>query len=299
MDCEKFEATLRDELYGELYELTLAASKRHAAGCARCAALIAGLRATRKVVTLPVLTPSEGFEGGSSPRRSRRGGDEADDGDGAGHLVGRTLGDATADRDGSRILVLMLRAQPACSSRDGRPDRRSTPRASSFTVTENGAPCEARRSHRAPLLRAPPLRWIPRPQPSPTGRHPWLLRRHRGFAAKSAPAFAAGPGAPTCGLASPPPTGWAAGAGSGTTPQKPRAIGRAPRTSSPAISARWGGARQQRVGEAAAPTKQTRVSLHHLPLPHPRRPRTMARSALPSSNTGRGTTPRRHKPSTG
>jgi hypothetical protein len=62
MDCEKFEDTMLDELYGELDELTLAASRRHAGGCARCSALIAGLRATRKLVTLPVLSPSEGFE---------------------------------------------------------------------------------------------------------------------------------------------------------------------------------------------------------------------------------------------
>jgi hypothetical protein len=62
MDCERFEATMIDELYGELDELTLAASKRHVGGCARCSALIGGLRATRKLVTLPVVAPSEGFE---------------------------------------------------------------------------------------------------------------------------------------------------------------------------------------------------------------------------------------------
>jgi TolA-binding protein len=63
MDCDKFEATMLDELYGELDELTLAASRRHVGGCARCGALMAGLRATRKLVTLPVLAPSAGFEG--------------------------------------------------------------------------------------------------------------------------------------------------------------------------------------------------------------------------------------------
>jgi hypothetical protein len=62
MDCEKFEATMLDELYGELDELTLAASKRHMGGCARCAAMMAGLKATRRVITLPVLAASEGFE---------------------------------------------------------------------------------------------------------------------------------------------------------------------------------------------------------------------------------------------
>jgi len=62
MDCEKFEATMLDELYGELDELTLAASRRHMGGCARCAALMGGLRATRKVATLPDVAPTAGFE---------------------------------------------------------------------------------------------------------------------------------------------------------------------------------------------------------------------------------------------
>src|ERR1035441_4870168 len=60
MDCEKFESTLMDELYGELDELTSAASKRHMAGCARCATLLGGLKATRRVAVLPVLeTPPD------------------------------------------------------------------------------------------------------------------------------------------------------------------------------------------------------------------------------------------------
>ena len=60
MDCEKFESTLMDELYGELDELTSAASKRHMAGCARCASLLGGLRATRRVAVLPILdTPPD------------------------------------------------------------------------------------------------------------------------------------------------------------------------------------------------------------------------------------------------
>ena len=63
MDCEKFEATMLDELLMEqLDELTLAASRRHMGGCARCAALMGGLRATRKVATLPAVAPSPGFE---------------------------------------------------------------------------------------------------------------------------------------------------------------------------------------------------------------------------------------------
>lgn len=51
MDCEKFETTMIDELYDELDELTSAAAKRHVAGCARCAALLGGLRATRRLVS--------------------------------------------------------------------------------------------------------------------------------------------------------------------------------------------------------------------------------------------------------
>lgn len=62
MDCEKFENLLIDELYGELDEVTSAAVRRHAAGCARCGALLSGLRATRKVAALPVEEPSEDLE---------------------------------------------------------------------------------------------------------------------------------------------------------------------------------------------------------------------------------------------
>ncbi len=62
MDCEKFEATLIDELYDELDELTSAAAKRHVAGCARCAALIGGLRATRRIAVLPMVSPSADLE---------------------------------------------------------------------------------------------------------------------------------------------------------------------------------------------------------------------------------------------
>jgi hypothetical protein len=62
MDCEKFESALMDELYGELDELSSAAAKRHVSGCARCAALLSGLRATRRVATLPRVAPPEGLE---------------------------------------------------------------------------------------------------------------------------------------------------------------------------------------------------------------------------------------------
>jgi len=62
MDCEKFENLLIDELYGELDEVTSAAVRRHAAGCARCGGLLSGLRATRKVAALPVEEPSPDLE---------------------------------------------------------------------------------------------------------------------------------------------------------------------------------------------------------------------------------------------
>ncbi len=62
MDCEKFENLLIDELYGELDEVTSAAVRRHAAGCARCGALLSGLKATRKVAALPVEQPSIDLE---------------------------------------------------------------------------------------------------------------------------------------------------------------------------------------------------------------------------------------------
>ncbi|HSQ63399.1 MAG TPA: zf-HC2 domain-containing protein [Polyangiaceae bacterium] len=62
MDCEKFESLLIDELYGELDEVTSAAVRRHAAGCARCGALLSGLRATRKVAALPAEDPSADLE---------------------------------------------------------------------------------------------------------------------------------------------------------------------------------------------------------------------------------------------
>src|SRR5579871_1978842 len=62
MDCEKFESAMMDELYGELDELTSAAAKRHIASCARCAARISGLRATRRVATVPLVDPPAGLE---------------------------------------------------------------------------------------------------------------------------------------------------------------------------------------------------------------------------------------------
>jgi len=62
MDCEKFEAAILDELYGELDELTSASAKRHVAGCARCSARLGGLRATRRIAVVPQLDPSDDLE---------------------------------------------------------------------------------------------------------------------------------------------------------------------------------------------------------------------------------------------
>jgi TolA-binding protein len=62
MDCEKFESSMMDELYGELDELTSAAAKRHVGGCARCAARLDGLRATRRVATVPLVEPPSDLE---------------------------------------------------------------------------------------------------------------------------------------------------------------------------------------------------------------------------------------------
>lgn len=61
-DCEKFEPLLLDELYEELDELTSAALKRHVSGCARCKASLDGMRATRRLVSLPMVEPPAGLE---------------------------------------------------------------------------------------------------------------------------------------------------------------------------------------------------------------------------------------------
>jgi hypothetical protein len=62
MDCEKFEPLLIDELYDELDELTSAAVKRHVGGCAKCAATFNGMRATRQIVSLPLVALPVGLE---------------------------------------------------------------------------------------------------------------------------------------------------------------------------------------------------------------------------------------------
>lgn len=61
MDCEKYEPLLLDELYDELDELTSAAVKRHVSGCARCASVLNGMRATRRLAVLPVVDVPEGL----------------------------------------------------------------------------------------------------------------------------------------------------------------------------------------------------------------------------------------------
>ncbi len=62
MDCEKFEAAMMDELYGELDEPTSAAMKRHASGCARCSELLSGLSATRRLASIPTVAVPAGLE---------------------------------------------------------------------------------------------------------------------------------------------------------------------------------------------------------------------------------------------
>jgi len=62
MDCEKFDSLIIDELYEELDELTSAAMKRHAEGCASCAENLSGLRATRAVAALEAPALPEGLE---------------------------------------------------------------------------------------------------------------------------------------------------------------------------------------------------------------------------------------------
>ena len=62
MDCEKFESTLLDELYEELDEVTSAAAKRHVSGCSRCASLLSGFKATRRVAVLELVEPPGDLE---------------------------------------------------------------------------------------------------------------------------------------------------------------------------------------------------------------------------------------------
>ena len=143
MDCEKFEATMLDELYGELDELTVAASKRHVGGCARCSALMAGLRATRKLVTLPVVAPSEGFE---SRLLSAVQGAEADAGrPRLGFAQFISLAGRWAMRPQTAMAAVFLLMVGTSSVLLTRKAPRSALEAAStsFTVTENGTPAAA------------------------------------------------------------------------------------------------------------------------------------------------------------
>jgi hypothetical protein len=62
MDCEKFDEHVIDALYEELDELTAAALKRHTDGCARCSAILSGLRSARDGAVLPLEEPSADLE---------------------------------------------------------------------------------------------------------------------------------------------------------------------------------------------------------------------------------------------
>jgi hypothetical protein len=62
VDCEKFDRIVLDLLYEELDELTSAAAKRHMEHCARCRNIGSGLRATREVGILPLISAPAGLE---------------------------------------------------------------------------------------------------------------------------------------------------------------------------------------------------------------------------------------------
>jgi TolA-binding protein len=62
MDCERFDRIVLDLLYDELDELTAASARRHVEQCARCRGILAGLRATREVGTLPLVDAPAGLE---------------------------------------------------------------------------------------------------------------------------------------------------------------------------------------------------------------------------------------------
>ncbi len=148
MDCEKFEASMLDELYGELDELTLAASKRHVGGCARCSALMAGLRATRKVVTLPVLAPSEGFE---SRLLSAVQAAEAETRPKVtfARVISWAGGWAMRPQTAmAAVFLLLLGTSSVLLSRKA--PRSAMSSASSFTVTENGVPAPVSAASAAP-----------------------------------------------------------------------------------------------------------------------------------------------------
>jgi len=75
MDCERFDRIALELLYGELDELTAASARRHVDQCSRCRGILAGLRATREVGSLPLLDPPLGLELSilEAERRARQG----------------------------------------------------------------------------------------------------------------------------------------------------------------------------------------------------------------------------------
>lgn len=61
MDCEAFERIVLDRLYLELDEQSMGAAQRHVAHCSRCRGIEAGLKATRDVCRVPLLSASDTF----------------------------------------------------------------------------------------------------------------------------------------------------------------------------------------------------------------------------------------------
>lgn len=61
MDCERFDDSVMDALYGELDELSAEALKRHVDACARCSSQWEKFKATRAAIQLPVVEPSDGL----------------------------------------------------------------------------------------------------------------------------------------------------------------------------------------------------------------------------------------------
>ncbi len=57
MDCEAFERIVLDRLYLELDEQPMGAAQRHVAHCSRCRGIEAGVKATRDVWRLPLVSP--------------------------------------------------------------------------------------------------------------------------------------------------------------------------------------------------------------------------------------------------
>ena len=135
MDCEEFESTMIDELEGELDELASGATKRHVAGCARCAALYNGLRATRRVAVLPIVLPAADLEERIlaaaraaqkvMPLRAR-----------VGRAISSAGGWAMRPQTAMAALFLLMIGSSVLLLRG----RARAPGSSSITVSEQGAP---------------------------------------------------------------------------------------------------------------------------------------------------------------